>query len=132
GHKATPTTASQRSTAKTKSGPQKPTATTGPRTIPPAPPRGRTELYKVGDAPIDAGAKPPSPNSGHTVIVDALQPAAPFQPPVEEPPPSKRGAKAGRKRPPVEQAPTAEPDADNESARKRRVAFGEHVLNRLR
>lgn len=121
-------------TTKSKSGPQKPSSVTGRRPIAAAPPRGRTELYKVGDAPLHGSAKPAAPNSGHTVVVDALQPAAPFADPVvAEAPASKRAAKAGRKRPPEEQAPTAEPTAtERESPKKRRVSFGEHVLNRLR
>lgn len=134
GQKTTSTTASQRPAAKTKSGPQKSASTTGRRPVAAAPPRGRTELYKVGDAPIVPGTRPVPPNSGHTVVVDALQPPAPFEPaveaPVEEAP--KRGAKVGRKRPPEERAPRAESETDTESARKRRVSFGEHVLNRLR
>ena len=119
---------------KTKSGAQKSTSTTGRRPIAAAPPRGRTELYKVGDAPLSASAKAP-PNSGHTVVVDALQPATPFEPIVEavEPASSKRAAKPGRKRPPEEAAPAPEPAAtEGESPKKRRVSFGEHVLNRLR
>jgi hypothetical protein len=117
---------------KTKSGAQKSAGITGRRPVAAAPPRGRTELYKVGDAPLQAGAKPLPPNSGHTVVVDALQPATPFEPVAEEAP-SKRGGKSGRKRPPEERAPTPEPEAsEGESAKKRRVSFGEHVLNRLR
>lgn len=114
---------------KTKSGAQK-TATGSRKPVAPAPPRGRTEVYKVGDAPITGGAPA---STGATMIVDALQPPAPWEPPAEETAPPKRGAKAGRKRPPEEQAPTttAAP-ADDESPKKRRVSFGEHVLNRLR
>jgi len=119
-------------TTKSKSGPQKSAGPTGRRPIAAAPPRGRTELYKVGDAPLQASAKPAAPNSGHTVVVDALHPPAPFEPVAEEAP-SKRAAKAGRKRPPEEQAPKPEPAAaEGESPKKRRVSFGEHVLNRLR
>ena len=118
--------------AKTKSGPQK-TATGGRRPVAAAPPKGRTEVYRVGDAPLTAA---PPPSTGHTVVVDALQPAAPFE--TRDEPPPKRGAKAGRKRPPEEQAPTAEPAAaretvsEDDAPKKRRVSFGEHVLNRLR
>jgi hypothetical protein len=123
-----PTTAS---TTKAKSGAQTPVVKRPPAA---APPKGRTELYKVGDAPLHAGAQPPSPNTGHTMVVDALQPPAPFEPPADETP--KRGARAGRKRPAEEQAPTPAPasarEDGDEAPRKRRVAFGEHVLNRLR
>jgi len=114
--------------AKTKTGGQKSAGTTGRRPITPPPPRGRTEMYKVGDAPTKLGATPP--NTGHTVIVDALQPAAPFE--AAEEPTAKRGAnaKAGRKRPP-EPAP-AKDEGDERTSKRRRASFGEHVLNRLR
>ncbi len=116
-------------TAKTKSGPQK-TATGGRKSVAPVPPRGRTEVYKVGDAPITGGAPA---STGATMVVDALQPPAPWEPPVEDAAAPKRGAKAGRRRPPEPQAPTPAPAAsEDEAPKQRRVSFGEHVLNRLR
>jgi hypothetical protein len=144
GQKATQRPAPMSASSKAKSGPQTAATTTGRRPLAPvvpppaASPRGRTELYKLGDAPTHGGATPPSPAStGHTMVVDALQPAAPWQPPADEaaaaPTEAKRGAKTGRKRPPEDEARTGEAASSNgEGSRKRRAAFGEHVLNRLR
>ena len=77
----------------------------------------------------------PTPQSGHTVVVDALQMPAPFP----ETPTAARAGKSARKRgaPPAAQTPApavvaAPAAAPAEEAPRRRARFGEHVLNRLR
>ncbi len=110
-----------------------PTSTATPIDTPP----GRTEVRPV-------------PQTGHTMVVDALQPPAPFQ---TESGDGRRGR--GRRRregepaaaEPTSEAAAAEPEttskpeattkpepaaAEGEAPRPRRTSFGEHVLNRLR
>lgn len=80
------------------------------------------------------------PQSGHTVIVDALQAPAPFAA-VEEPQPSRRGGSRRRRdaepaAPAAQAAPATPAEAPAAAAKteqpRRRTTFGEHVLNRLR
>jgi len=156
-----PTSGPQRTTtvaARASTGSQR-TSASRPAEQPAAPARREpTRIYRTVEAP--AGARqimpppvqasraartPPAtddtviaraPQSGHTVIVEALHAPAPF-PAGED---GSRGGKAARKRaaapkpaptPPPEPAPERAAEGDKPEPR-RRTRFGEHVLNRLR
>jgi hypothetical protein len=157
---AKPNSGPQRTTAaaRTSTGSQRGAAAEQPAA---PPPRERTRIYRTVEAPpatrqITAPPVPTSraprpapvsentvisraPQSGHTVVVDALQHPAPFPTPEE----STRGGKASRKRgaaapakpeptPPTPPPSTAPADEGEKPEPRRRARFGEHVLNRLR
>lgn len=80
-----------------------------------------------------------APQSGHTVVVDALQAPAPFPAaPAEAAPRAgkrRRGESAAKPAAAPAAAPAAEPPATPAAEKpepRRRATFGEHVLNRLR
>lgn len=127
---AAPTTGPRPTTTASGSGPHVP-----PIVVPTsAGAREKTQVYGPND-PTPASA----PQTGHTIVVDALQPASPFSE-AERTAAGERTRGRRRREPvrpaepaaPVEPEPVAAESAPEPEPRKRRVAFGEHVLNRLR
>lgn len=158
-----PTSGPQRTTSASRpnSGPQRAAAPTprAPEPAPAAAPRQATRIYRTVEPPAAArqitappvqasraARTPPAtddtvisraPQSGHTVVVDALQAPAPFTEAEE----TARGGRGSRKRgaapkpaptPPSSPAPAAEAEGEKPEQPRRRARFGEHVLNRLR
>lgn len=130
----------------------------------PAAPRERTRIYRAVEPPPAARTAAPAParaaaapqpavtgrtvasrppQSGHTVVVDALQAPAPYPDAPEDS--TSRGARPKKRRDaPAKPAPArgaaatppaaapAAPATDDKPEPRRRATFGQHVLNRLR
>lgn len=159
--RAKPNSGAQRTTTGPKPTPQAPRVAV-PRAAAPEPaaaaPRERTRIYRTVEPPPSTRTATPAPvaasraargpavtgetvvsrppQSGHTVVVEALQSPAPFPAREDE----TRAPKGSRKRngaapakpapaPPEPAAAAAEPEQPEP---RRRARFGEHVLNRLR